>query len=153
VDTPGFVTVYEVVASGLRVTPGAGSGNLLGDETVGMGTDAINNPRSIESGDPNESIVFEIFRSDGDVLGAAEGATDVVLTVNGAGTTAFNLTAEDKNGVDLGSASTTIGTRTVDVSALILGEIHKLTIEATTAAVIINGLDYTHVCLGYTPAP
>jgi hypothetical protein len=153
VDTPGFVTVYEVATAGLRVTPGVGSGNLLGDETVGMGTDAIGNPRSIESGAPNESIVFEIFRSDGAVLGAAENATDVVLTVNGAGSTAFSLAAEDKNGVDLGSASTTIGSRTINVSALIPGEIHRLTIEATTDAVIINGIDYTHVCLGYTPTP
>jgi hypothetical protein len=36
---------------------------------------------------------------------------------------------------------------------LIPGEIHRLTIEATTDAVIINGIDYTHVCLGYTPTP
>ena len=41
---------------------------------------------------------------------------------------------------------------TVDVSALIPGEIHMLTIEATgSAAVILTGIDYTNVCLGYTP--
>jgi len=153
VDTSGFVTSYEVVTAGLLVTPGPGAGNLLGDETVGMGTDAIGNPRSIQSGVPNESIVFQIFRSNGAVLGAPEGAIDVKLLVNGASTTAFNLAAEDKDGVSLGSAATTIGNRTVDVSALIPGEIHKLTIEATSDAVIMNGIDYTHVCLGFTPAP
>jgi hypothetical protein len=33
---------------------------------------------------------------------------------------------------------------------LIPGEIHNLTIEATTTdAVSVRGIDYTHVCLGY----
>jgi hypothetical protein len=73
--------------------------------------------------------------------------------VNGASSTVFGLAAEDKDGVSLGSASTTIGTKTVDVSALISGEIHKLTIEATGGPVILTGIAYTHVCLGYTPAP
>jgi hypothetical protein len=31
------------------------------------------------------------------------------------------------------------------------GEIHKLTVEATGGAVILTGIDYLHVCLGYTP--
>jgi hypothetical protein len=101
----------------------------------------------------NESLVFQIFRSNGATLGAAEGATNVVLRVNGASTTTFTLSAQDKNGLDLGSAATTIGNRTVDVSALIPGEIHTLSIEATgSAAVILTGIDYTNLCLGYTSA-
>jgi hypothetical protein len=143
------VTSYEVATAGLQVTPGPGSGNLVGSETVGMGTNAIGSSFSIESGSPNESIVFQIFRSDGVNLGAPEGATDVTLFVNGASSTAFNLAAEDKDGVGLGSAGTTIGTKTIDVSALIPGEIHKLTIEATSDAVILIGIDYMHVCLGF----
>jgi hypothetical protein len=152
VTTGGPVSSYEVATAGLQVTPGPGSGNLFGDALVGMGTDAIGNPRSIIGGDPiNESVVFQIFRTDGVTLGAAEGAIDVVLMVNGLISTVFSLAAEDKDGVELGSADVAIGTKTIDVSALIPGEIHKLTVEATGAAVILKGIDYTHVCLGYTP--
>jgi hypothetical protein len=147
----GYVSSYEVATAGLLVLPTATSGNLYGDASVGMGTDAIGNPRSIESGLPNEAVIMEIFRSTGMDLGIPEGATDVTLFVNGAPSTAFSLSAEDKDGVDLGSASTTIGTKTVGVSALIPGEIHKLTIEATSAPVILIGIDYINVCLGYTP--
>jgi hypothetical protein len=120
-----------------------------------MGTTALGNPRSIQPGMSfNESLVFQIFRSDGVTLGAAEGATDVVLRVNGASATSFTLSAQDKDGANLGSAVTTIGNRTVNVSALIPGEIHTLSIEATgSAAVILTGIDYTNLCLGYTPAP
>jgi hypothetical protein len=114
-----------------------------------MGTTAIANPRSIQPGTPNESLVFEVFRSDGFVLGVPEGATDVVLSVNGAPATSFTLSALDKDGGDLGSAVTTIGDKTVEVSALIPGEIHSLMIEATGGVVILTGIDYTHVCLGY----
>ena len=146
----GYVTSYEVATAGLLVLPAAGSGNLFGDVSVGMGTDAIGNPRSIESGSPNEAVIMEIFQSDGVNLGIPEGATDVTLFVNGAASTAFSLSAENKDGVDLGSASTTIGSKTVDVSALIPGEIHKLTIEGTSDAVILIGIDYTNICLGYT---
>jgi hypothetical protein len=152
--TTGFVSSYEVVTAGFQATPGPGAGSLFGDVLVGMGTDAIGNPRSIASGVPdNESVLFQIFRTDGVRLGVPEGATNVTLFVNGASSTAFSLSAEDKDGVNLGSATTTIGTKTVDVSALIPGEIHKLAIEATGSAVILIGVDYTHVCLGYTPAP
>jgi hypothetical protein len=155
VDTvAGGVPSYQVATAGLRVTPGPGSGNVFGDDTVGMGTTAIGNPRSIQPGTPNESVIFQIFRSDGLVLGDPEGATDVTLFLNGGGTTQFTLSAEDKDGGDLGTVVTTIGTKTVDVSALIPGEIHSLTIEATgLAGVILIGIDYTHVCLGYTPTP
>jgi hypothetical protein len=148
VDT-GFVTVYEVAAAGLEVTPGLGSGDLLGDDLVGMGTDAIGNPRSIESGIPNESVVFRIFRSNGVDLGDPEGATDMTLSLGGDG--GFQLRAEDKSGGDLGSVDATVGTGTVDVGALLPGEIHKLTVEATDSTVILRGLDYVHVCLGYSP--
>jgi len=147
--TFGPESSYEDVAAGLQATPG--SGNLYANATTGMGTDAIGNVLSIQSGSPNESIVLEIFRSSSVVLLAPEGATDVMLFVDGASSTGFSLAAEDKDGVSLGSAPTTSGTKTVDVSALISGEIHKLTIEATSSSVIIVGLDYTHVCLGYTP--
>ncbi|MBW2587933.1 MAG: hypothetical protein JRD92_13455, partial [Deltaproteobacteria bacterium] len=147
----GPVTVYEDVAAGLQVTPGLGSGNLYGSPTIGMGTDAIGNVRSIQSGDPNESIVLEIFRSDGSSLGAPEGALDVVLTVSGLPTTTeFDLFAEDKDGNNLGSATARTGDSPVDVSGLISGAIHKLTIEATTNSVSILGVSYTHLCLGYT---
>jgi hypothetical protein len=126
-----------------------------------MGTTAIGPSGSIQpigtSGNPsNESIVVQIFRSNDVNLGDPEGATNVMLMVNGAGSTTFTLAAEDKDGLDLGSASTTISASPVDVSALISGEIHKLTIEATDpalGAVIVTGIEYTHVCLGYDPVP
>jgi hypothetical protein len=153
--TTGRVLSYEVATAGLLVTPGLGAGSLFGDAIVGMGTDAVGNPRSIIQGavigDPNESMVFQIFRSDGLNLGVPEGATDVTLFVNGSSSTSFLLTAENKDGLSLGSATTTIGTKTVDVSTMLPGEIHKLTIEATGAAVILIGIAYTNVCLGYTP--
>jgi len=101
----------------------------------------------------NESIVFQIFESDGVDLGAPEGANDVTLFVNGVGSTVFTISAQDKFGTVLGSATPAIGTRTIDVSALIPGEIQTLTVEATGAAVILTGIDYTHLCLGYTPTP
>jgi len=148
-----YVSSYDVAAAGLLVTPGPGSEDLYGDAAVGMGTTALGNFRSIESGVINESIVFEIFQSNGVDLGAPEGATNVILRLNGASNATFNLSAEDRDGVDLGSADTTIGNRIVDVSALIPGEIHMLTIEATGIPVITTGIDYTHVCLGYEPAP
>lgn len=152
--TTGFVSSYEVAAAGMLVTPGPGAGQLFGDALVGMGTDAVGNPRSIASGVPsNESVIFEVFRTDGMTLGVAEGATAVTLSLGGAGSTVFSLTAEDKDGLVLGSATPSIGSGTVDVSALIPGQIHKLTIEATGSAVILNGIDYTHVCLGYMPPP
>jgi hypothetical protein len=154
VNTGGLLLLYEVATAGLRVTPGLGSGNLFGDATVGMGTDAIGNWRSIESGSPNESIVFEIFRSNGVVLGAPDGATGMTLSLGGVGTTTFDLHAEDKDGGDLGSVTTSIGTGTVDVGGLFPGEeIHKLTIEATSLRIRLLGIDYVHVCLGYDPAP
>jgi len=146
---------YEVVSAGLEVTPGPDSG-ALSILTGGAGTNAIGPAGSIEpigsSGNPaNESIVFQVYRSDGINLGAPEGATDVMLMVNGAGSTSFTLTAEDKDGLPLGSAPTTVSASPVDVSALIPGEIHKLTVEATGGAVIVTGIAYTHVCLGSTP--
>ena len=145
---------YEEATGGLLVTPGPGSGDLYGDAAIGMGTDAVGNVLSIESGTPNESIVFQIFRSDGTTLGAAEGATDMTLQVSGLpGTIVFALFAEDKTGTALGSATATTGGSPIDVSALIPGEIHKLTVEATSGRVTPFFLDYTHVCLGYTPAP
>jgi hypothetical protein len=158
--TASFVAAYSLQASfddpatGLRGSAGASSG-LLGVDGVGnMGTTALGPSFSIQSGAMfNESIVFQIFQSDGVSLGAAEGATDVVLFVNGAGTTVFSLSAQDKDGGDLGTVATTIGNRTVDVSALLPGEIHTLTVEATGAGVILTGIDYTNVCLGYTPTP
>lgn len=150
----GPVSSYEVVAAGLEVTPGAGSGSLYGSVSTGMGTSAIGNVLSIESGTPNESIVLQIFRSNGVALGAAEGATDMTLFVGGLPTTIeFQLSAEDKDGTVLGSGpvTTTIGSGTIDVSALFPpgSEIHKLTIEATSGRVSIRGTDYTNVCLGH----
>jgi hypothetical protein len=152
VDTGGFVLSYEVAAAGLLVTPGPTSGNLLGDASVGMGTDALGNARSIQDGAPNESMVFEIFRSDGLSRGAPEGAINMTITVLGLPTSnEILLSAEDKVGKALGSATTTIAVQTIDVSALIPGEIHRLTVEATSGATILRGIGYTHVCLGYTP--
>ena len=119
-----------------------------------MGTDGIGNVLSIESGTPNESMVFQIFRTNGTTLGAAEGATDMTLQVSGLpGTIVFALSAEDKNGTALGSATATTGSSPIDVSALISGEIHKLTVEATSGRVTPFFLSYTHVCLGYAPTP
>ena len=145
---------FDDPATGLRVAAGASSG-LLGIDGVGnMGTTMLGPSFSIQPGVMfNESVVFEIFQSDGATLGAAEGATGVLLLVNGASATVFTLSAQDKNGGDLGTTSTTIGNRTVDVSALLPGEIHSLTIEATGGPVILTGIDYTNVCLGYTPTP
>jgi hypothetical protein len=123
-----------------------------------MGTDAnMSNVLSIQSGTPNESIIFQIFRSNGVVLdlGAPDGATDVTLFVGGLPTTTeFELSAENKDGDPLGGpgpTTTTIGNGTIDVSTLIPGEIHKLTIEATSNPVSLKGIDYTAVCLGYAP--
>ena len=150
--TTGFVMSYEVPASGLEVTPGPDSGRLFGDASVGMGTDAISNPRSIESGVPtNESIVFRIFRSDGATLGIPEDATNMVLILGGGSATQFDLRAKDKEGNDVGAAFTQIGLGTVDVGALIPGEIHELTIEATDKTVTLRGIEYLHLCLGYAP--
>ena len=154
--TTGFVTSYEVAASGLRVMPGIDSGLLLGDALVGMGTSAVGNPRSIESATPvNESIVFEFFRSDGSILGAAEDAEGIVLTLVGASpsTNTFDLRAQDKDGGDIGTASAVLGTGTIDVGSLIPGPIHRLTIEATGPTITLIGIDYVHVCLGYDPTP
>ena len=154
VNTGGFVLSYEVAAAGLLVTPGLLSGSLLGDASVGMGTDALGNPRSIQAGPPNEMLVFEIFRSDGVFLGVPEGANDMTITVGGLPTTnEILLSAEDKDGNALGSATTTIAIRTIDVAALIPGEIHRLTVEATIGVTILTAIDYTHVCLGYAPVP
>jgi hypothetical protein len=155
VDTggPQGVASYAVVDAGLLVTPAPGSGNLFGDASVGMGTTAVGNPRSIQPDAPNEAMIFEIFRSDGVSFGSPEGATDIVLTVAGLPTSnEVRLSAEDKDGNDLGSATTNIVDRTIDVSGLLNpgGEVHKLTVEAISGgATIIKGLDYTHVCLGF----
>jgi hypothetical protein len=151
----GPLSSYEVATAGLQVTPG--SGFLYAADPTGMGTSAIGNVLSIQSGTPNESIIFQVFRSNGLALdlGAPEGATDVTLFVGGLPTTTqFELSAEDKDGNALGGpgpTTTTVGNGTIDVSALIPGAIHKLTIEATTNNVSIKGIDYTAVCLGYTP--
>ncbi|MBW2507310.1 MAG: hypothetical protein JRE81_01635, partial [Deltaproteobacteria bacterium] len=101
----------------------------------------------------NESIVFEIFRSDGNTLGAAEEAEGMLLSLGGASTNTFDLRAQDKDGVDVGSASGVVGAGTVDVGALIPGAIHRLTIEATGPTIILLGIDYVHACLGYDPVP
>jgi hypothetical protein len=153
----GPVASYEDGAAGLMVSPGPASGDLYGNSaaTSGMGTDALGPVLSIQSGMPdNESMVFEIFQTDGATLGAAEGATDVVLAVTGLPTTIqFQLTAEDKNGAPLGMATATTGDTPVDVSSLIPGEIHRLTVEAITGPLTPQVLSYTHVCLGYDPVP
>ena len=39
----------------------------------------------------------------------------------------------------------------LDVSASMPGDIHKLTIDATSGRVSLRQLDFTHSCLGYTP--
>ena len=156
--TAGFTEAYSLEASfddpitGLRGSAGANSGLLGVDDAGNLGTTALGPSFSIQNGVMfNESVVFQVFQSDGATLGAAEAATDVVLFVNGASTTSFVLSAQDKDGADLGTVTTTIGNKTVDVSALIPGEIHSLTIEATGGGVILTGIDYTNVCLGYTP--
>jgi hypothetical protein len=154
VTTTGLVASYEVPSSGLQVTPGTGSGLLFGDALVGMGTDAIGNRRSIESGLLiNESIVFGIFRTDGTTLGAAENAVSIFLSVVGAPENTFDLTAQDKDGGDLGTVSSTVGMGVIDVASLIPGPIHSLTIEATGPTITLIGIDYIHACLGYDPAP
>ena len=153
----GPVASYEDGAAGLLVLPGATSGDLYGNAaaTSGMGTDALGPVLSIEGGLPdNESMIFEFFQTDGATLGAAEGVTDVVLGVTGLPTSiTFLLTAEDKDGAPLGMATATTGDTPVDVSNLIAGEIHRLTIEATTGPVTPQVLFYTHTCLGYDPVP
>jgi len=147
-------TSYEEATGGLLVTPGPDSGLLYGNVGNGMGTDAIGPVLSIQSGTPNESMVFQIFRTNGTNLGAAEGAINMTLQVSGLpGTIVFALSAEDKDGTALGTATATTGGSPINVSALISGEIHKLTVEATSGPVTPFFLDYTHVCLGYTPAP
>jgi hypothetical protein len=77
----------------------------------------------------------------------------MILTLGGGSTNSFDLRAQDKDGVDVGSASSVLGTGTVDVGALIPGPIHRLTIEATGPTITLLGIDYVHACLGYDPVP
>jgi hypothetical protein len=99
-------------------------------------------------------IVFQFYQSDGVDLdpSSPETANDVVLSVGGLPTTlTFDIIAEDIDGLPLGSMTSEIRDSPIDVSASIPGEIHKLTIDATTGRISLRQLDYTHSCLGYTP--
>jgi hypothetical protein len=143
-----------VVVAGFLVAPGPDSGQLAGSNVAGMGTNAIGSSFSIQNGVSfNESMVFEIFRSDGVSLSVPEGAINMRITVLVIPTSEILLSAEDKLGNALGSATTMTAVPNIDVSALIPGEIHRLTVEATSGPTILRGVDYTHACLGYTPPP
>ena len=147
---------FEFPASGLKVTPAGGSTVLGADVAVGMGTKPLGPDTSIEGavdGGADEAMTFEIFQTSGTTLGDAEGATSVTLEYGlGIGSsTTLDISAEDVEGSSLGTASPTIGpgSGTLDISALISGEIHSLTITAPGEAVIPQALNYTHICLGY----
>jgi hypothetical protein len=155
--TIGAVSNYESVPDGLLVTPGPGSGNLYADGMIGMGTDATGGLRSIQAGTPNESMVFQVFRTDGATLGAPEGATNMMLRLGLNPASGMILSAEDKTGASLGSVATTVGSGVmlgssswvIDVGALLPGEIHQLTIEATDNLISLMEIDYVHACLGF----
>jgi len=107
-----------------------------------------------ESGSPNESMVFEVFQSNGSTLGVAQTATNVSISARGLPkTTEFLLTAEDIDGIPLGSTTATTGDSPFDVSAQIPGDIHRLIIDATTNPVAPFTLSFTSSCLGFNPIP
>ncbi len=150
----GPVDPYDVATSGLQATTGGASTAIYSNTTTGMGTSGLGSVLSIESGTPNEMIVFQFFRSNGVVLdlGAPESATSVMLSVGGLPTSlTFDILAEDTDGTSLGAMTAAISDSPIDVSASIPGDIHKLTIDATSGKVSLRQLDYTHSCLGYTP--
>lgn len=144
---------YDDPSTGLRVSPGVGAGTLFGTVN-GLGTNAIGSSYSIESGSPNESMVFEVFQSNGSTLGVAQTATNVSISARGLPkTTEFLLTAEDIDGIPLGSTTATTGDSPFDVSAQIPGDIHRLIIDATTNPVAPFTLSFTSSCLGFNPIP